>query len=243
MWQALRMTASAAVTFALGSALGLSQGFWAVIAAIIVTQSNIGGSLKAALEQLVGSLCGAVYGAAIAFAIPHQAPVTLGLALIIAVGPLAVLATFSPGFRIAPITAIIVLLSTIGVTLGPVGFAVERVLEVALGCAVGLAVSVLIVPARAYGSVLRIAGQAATLLGDQLEALADIGNRPGFDISALPTEIRQTLGTLETLSGEASRERRSRLAAGPIPSLVAHPGAATRELPGSPSCCARAERR
>ena len=64
MWQALRMTASAAVTFALGSALGLSQGFWAVIAALIVTQSSIGGSLKAALEQLVGSLCGAVDGTA-----------------------------------------------------------------------------------------------------------------------------------------------------------------------------------
>src|SRR5215218_8010002 len=96
MWQALRMTASAAVTFALGSVLGLSQGFWAVIAAVIVTQSSIGGSLKAALEQLIGSLCGAVYGAAIAFAVPHHTLVTLGLALIIAVGPLAVLATFSP---------------------------------------------------------------------------------------------------------------------------------------------------
>ena len=217
MRQALRMTASAAVAFALGSVLGLSQGFWAVIAALIVTQSSIGGSLKAALEQLIGSLCGAVYGAAIAFAIPHQAPVTLGLALIVAVGPLAVLATFSPGFRIAPITAIIVLLSTIGVTLGPIGFAVERVLEVVLGCAAGLAVSVLIVPARAYGAVLQVAGQAATLLGEQLEALADIWNRLGFDVSALPTEIRQTLGTLEMLSSEASRERRSWLADEPDP--------------------------
>jgi uncharacterized membrane protein YccC len=217
MRQALRMTASAAVAFALGSVLGLSEGFWAVIAALIVTQSSIGGSLKAALEQLIGSLCGAVYGAAIAFAIPHQAPVWLGLALIVAVGPLAVLATFSPGFRIAPITAIIVLLSTVGVTLGPVGFAVERVLEVALGCAAGLAVSVLIVPARAYGAVLRVAGQTATLLGEQLEALADIWNRSGFDVSALPTEIRQTLGTLEMLSSEASRERRSRLADEPDP--------------------------
>jgi uncharacterized membrane protein YccC len=217
MWQALRMTASAAATFALGSVLGLSEGFWAVIAALIVTQSSIGGSLKAALEQLIGSLCGAVYGAAVAFAIPHQTPVALGLALVIAVGPLAVLATFSPGFRIAPITAIIVLLSTIGVTLGPVGFAVERVLEVALGCAVGLAVSVLLVPAPAYGAVLRLAGRAASLLGEQLEALADIRDRPGFDVSALPTEIRQTLGTLETLSGEAARERRSRLADEPDP--------------------------
>ena len=143
------MTASAVVTFALGSVLGLSQSFWAVIAALIVTESSIWRSLKAALEQPVGSLCGAVYGDAISFAIPDQAPVTLGLALVIAVGSLAVLAAFSPGFRIAPITAIIVLLSTIGVTLGPVGFAVERVLKVVLGCVVGLAVSVLIVPARA----------------------------------------------------------------------------------------------
>src|SRR3712207_4103133 len=188
MWQALRMTAAAVVTFALGSVLGLSQGFWAVIAALIVTQSSIGGSLKATLEQLIGSLCGAVYGAAIAFAIPHQAPVSLGLALVVAVGPLAVLATFSPGFRIAPITAIIVLLSTIGVTLGPVGFAVERVLEIALGCAVGLAVSVLLVPAHAYGAVLRVAGQAASLLGEQLDALADVRDRPGFDVSALRSE-------------------------------------------------------
>jgi uncharacterized membrane protein YccC len=217
MWQALRMTAAAAATFALGSVLGLSQGFWAVIAAVIVTQSSIGGSLRAALEQFTGSLCGAIYGAAVAFAIPHQAPVALGLALVIAVGPLAVLATFSPGFRVAPITAIIVLLSTIGVTLGPVGFAVERVLEVALGCAVGLAVSVLLVPAPAYGAVLRVAGRASSLLGEQLAALAVIGDRPGFDVSALPTEIRQTLGTLETLSGEAARERRSRLVDGPDP--------------------------
>ena len=58
----------------------------------------------------------------------------------------------SAGFRVAPITAIIVLLGTAGATLGPVGFAVDRVLEVGLGCAVGLLASVLIVrpepPAR-----------------------------------------------------------------------------------------------
>ena len=65
----------------------------------------------------------------------------LSLALVIAVAPLAWLTTFSPGFRIAPITAILVLLSSMGITMGPVDFAVERLLEIGLGCAVGLGVS------------------------------------------------------------------------------------------------------
>jgi hypothetical protein len=199
MWEALRMTASTAVTFALGSVLEMPQTFWAVIAALIVTQSNIGGSLKAALEQFIGSICGAVYGAAIALVIPHQSPVMLGLALVLAVAPLTILPTISPGFRIAPITAIIVLLSTIGVSLGPVGFATERVLEVGLGCAVGLAVSFLIVPARAYDSVLKSAGQTASLIADQIELLAVAWDRErlGVEIDTLPTQIRMSLTTLE----------------------------------------------
>ena len=34
LWDTLRMTAAAAVTFVLGVTLGLSQSFWAVIAAV-----------------------------------------------------------------------------------------------------------------------------------------------------------------------------------------------------------------
>src|SRR5215212_479848 len=107
LWDALRMTTSVAVTFALGAALGLSQSFWAVIAALIVTQSSLGGSLKAGLEQFVGSVFGAVWGAAITLAIPHRSLLMQSVALVVAVAPLAVLTTFSAGFRIAPITAIL----------------------------------------------------------------------------------------------------------------------------------------
>ena len=121
---------------------------------MVATQSSLGGTLKASFEQFIGSVFGAVWGAAITLAIPHQAPWLLGLTLIIAVAPLAWLTTFSAGFRIAPITAILVLLSSMGITMGPVDFAVERLLEIGLGCAVGLGVSVLLVPAHAYDAVL-----------------------------------------------------------------------------------------
>jgi uncharacterized membrane protein YccC len=217
LWDTLRMTAAAAITFVLGVTLGLSQSFWAVIAAVVATQSSLGGTLKASFEQFIGSVFGAVWGGAITIVIPHQAPWMLGLALVIAVAPLAWLTTFSAGFRIAPITAILVLLSSMGVTMGPVDFAVERLLEIGLGCAVGLGVSVLLVPAHAYDAVLRVAGQVAGLLADQLEVLATIWEHPEIDVSALPTEIRLSLGKLEGLADEAARERRTYLAKEPDP--------------------------
>src|SRR3954463_8317842 len=189
------------------SSLGLSQSFWAVIAAVVATQSSLGGTLKASFEQFIGSVFGAVWGAAITLTIPHQTPWMLGLALVIAVAPLAGLTTFSPGFRIAPITAILVLLSSMGITMGPVDFAVERLLEIGLGCTVGLGVSVLLVPAHAYDAVLREAGEVAGLLADQLDVLATIWEHPEIDVSALPTEIRMGLGKLEALAEEAAPGR------------------------------------
>ena len=70
--QALRMTTSSLAAFALATALGLPQSFWAVITALIVTQANVGGSLKAAFDRFAGSVCGAIYGGAVAFAVPHD---------------------------------------------------------------------------------------------------------------------------------------------------------------------------
>ena len=215
--QALRMTTSSLAAFALAQALALPQGFWAVITALIVTQSNVGGSLKAALDRFIGSVFGAVYGSAVAFAIPHEHGLSRAAALIVAVAPLSFLAARSAGFRVAPITAIIVLLSATGSTLGPFGFAVDRVLEVGLGCAVGLLVSVLIVPARASRLVLEAAAQVMRLLAEQLEALPLLGDPAQADLGALAVETRQSLSKLETLVGEAARERRSRLSDAPDP--------------------------
>ena len=213
--QALRMTVSSLGAFALAQALALPQGFWAVITALIVTQSNVGGSLKAALDRFIGSVFGAVYGSAVAFAIPHEHGLSRAAALVMAVAPLSFMSALSAGFRVAPITAIIVLLSATGSALGPFGFAVDRVLEVGLGCAVGLLVSVLIVPARASRLVLEAAAQVMRLLAEQLEALALVGDQTQVDLGALAVKTRQSLSKLETLVGEAARERRSRLADAP----------------------------
>ncbi len=214
---AFRMTAASLATYACAEALGLSQGFWAVITALIVTQNNVGGTIKAALQRFVGSLLGAVYGSAIVHFIPHSDGSTRAVALIVAVAPLSFLAALSAGFRIAPITAIIVLLGSIGATLGPLGFAEERVLEVGLGCTIGLLVSVLVVPVRASRSVLETASEVARLLAEQLETLANPDDTAQVRLSALVVQTRQSLHGLETQIGEAARERHSRLTDLPDP--------------------------
>ena len=215
--QALRMTTSSLAAFVLATALGLPQGFWAVITALIVTQANVGGSLKAAFDRFVGSVCGAIYGGAVAFAVPHGHGLARAAALVLAVAPLSVLAARSAGFRVAPITAIIVLLGAAGATLGPLGFAVDRILEVGLGCAVGLLASVLVAPARASRSLVDTAARVTRQLARQLELLASTEGAAAGEMGSLVTATRKGLAQLETLLGEAERERKSRLAQGPDP--------------------------
>ncbi|KMO11089.1 hypothetical protein SQ03_28265 [Methylobacterium platani JCM 14648] len=215
--QGLRMTAASLATFVLAESLGLPQGYWAVITALIVTQGSVGGSLKAAFDRFLGSVLGACYGGAVAFAIPHHGGASTFAALFVAVAPLTVAAAASAGFRIAPITAIIVLLSTTGSTLGPLAFALDRILEIGLGCVVGLAVSLLVAPARAARAVTGQAAALARLLAGQLEALARLDGEETPEAKALPPAVRRSLARLETLVGEAARERRSRLSAAPDP--------------------------
>ena len=211
------MTAGGVAAFAAAYSLGLSGGLWAAITAIIVIQSNVGGSLKAAFEQLIGSIFGAAYAVAIALAIPPDDPLSRAIVLAIALAPTSILAAFSAGFRIAPITAAIVLLGGAGLGMGPVGFAAGRILEVGVGCGIGLLVSVLVVPARASRSVAGMASQTADLMARQLQALASGEAARQADIGSLAVRIRENLIRLATLVDEAARERRTRLTEVPDP--------------------------
>src|SRR5215831_1242423 len=134
----LRITAAGMIGYALAYALKLPQGYWTVFTAVLVVQGSVGGSLKAAVDRLIGTLWGAVYGAIIATVVPHSDVLTIGLALLISLAPLAVLAAMSPSFRVAPITAVILLLGSAGATEGPFIAATFRIAEVSLGGIVGL---------------------------------------------------------------------------------------------------------
>ncbi len=123
------------------------HGLWAVLTAIVVTQSSMGGSLRATIEYVIGTLAGAIYAAALGVLVPHTTAAAQALVLALAVAPLALAASIDPRFRVAPFSAVLVLLLSVGET--PIQSAVTRVLEVVLGGVVAVAVSVLLLPDRA----------------------------------------------------------------------------------------------
>jgi uncharacterized membrane protein YccC len=217
LWLVLRMMISTTLAYALATAFQLPQGYWAVLTAIIVTQNSVGGSLKAAFDRLVGSTCGALIGTLAAILLPVHTPIAVGLVLVGAMTPLALLTVYAPNYRIAPVTAVIVLMSSGGATLGPLAYALDRVLEITLGSVVAVAVSVLIAPARAYSQLREAAAETTLLLAQIMQALEPAVRTGAPDLGKLPTSVQAALNRLGTAAEEAAHERRSRLSDHPDP--------------------------
>ena len=215
----VRMTAAGFLAFALAHLVGLSQGFWAVITAVIVIQSSVGGSLKAALDRLVGSLSGAAWGTAVALLVPHADLVALGAAVIVAIAPPAVLAAMVPSFRVAPVTAAIVLLGAGANDVGLIASAIDRVLEITLGSLVGMTVSIFVVPARAHRVLTGSANRTLRLLAQLMSTLCGCltGGAKADRVQRLLDTTRLAIGRIETIGSEAARERAIRLTEGPDP--------------------------
>ena len=147
-------------------------------------QASVGGSVKATIDRVIGTIGGAVAGGAVGYIVPHQSVFSLGVALVIALAPLTLVAALWPNYRIAPLTAVIVLLTPGAQQLGPVNSAIFRIVEITLGSFVGLGVSLVLLPARAHGLVISTAARAlsllADLLGDWLAVLAGGRDRTAY---------------------------------------------------------------
>ncbi|WP_230532150.1 FUSC family protein [Microvirga roseola] len=211
---ALRVTIAGAVAFAITRALDLPQGYWAAITAVIVMQASIGGSLKAALDRFAGTLAGAIYGGAVAAMIPHSTAMDLGLAVVAALFPLALLAAVNPSFRVAPVTSLIMLLPPLGQDIGPLAAALGRVAEITLGNVVGVAVALFVLPARAHSLMTEAAAKVVSLNAELVTIFMDeltAGPKGRSALQRLHPQIRSALKKAENAADEAARERRSHL--------------------------------
>jgi len=219
----LRIAAGGLASYAAGHALELPQVYWAVFTAVLVVQGSVGGSWKASTDRFIGTIFGAAYGAAVATLVPHDSTFTLGVALTISLVPLAILSAFYPAFRVAPITAIILLLGTTGTAEGPIRAALLRTLEVALGGFFGMAVSLLLFPARAHMLLGRAAGTVLERLSELFPGLITAISEPARAEYILTKQdrVRAALTDLENIVTEAARERRNHLSEDVDPEPVA----------------------
>jgi hypothetical protein len=219
---AIRVAVAGALSFALATALGLAQGYWAVFTAVIVTQASVGGSLKATVDRLTGTLGGATAGAVVALLVAHQNAEVRMLGLALALLPVAFVAAIDARFRVAPVTTVIVLISPTGELVNPLLFTFDRVGEIALGSAVALAVSLLVLPARAHNVLAESTERLLDLYADYL-ALLLRGLSGPVDAAAqrrLQVGTRRRLNGMEAMVDEARRERSVRLSGEPDPAPI-----------------------
>ncbi|MBR0794060.1 FUSC family protein [Bradyrhizobium jicamae] len=214
---AVRIAASGVAAYAIAVAFHLLLPLWAVLTSLIVTQMSVGRSLKATRDYMLGTIGGAVYGGAIAVLIPHSGEGSLLALLVLAIVPVAFIASLNPSLNSATVTAVIVLLLPTMHQSNPLDSAIDRVLEVTVGALTGLVISFLVLPSRA---VSQIRVNASKLLDLLAAAFAELlaGLTRGLDNDALH-RIQDGIGTavtnLHATGTEAERERFMHLSSGP----------------------------
>lgn len=215
---ALRVAIAGIATFALARWLDMAQGVWAVITAVIVVQTSIGGSVKAAIERSIGTLAGALYGGMVGWLLPHGSIVGLGAAIAVSLAPLAFLAAMDPRFRVAPVTALIIVFTASPEVTGALHSGFDRILEIALGNVIGVAVSVFVLPARAHFMLAQNAAEVVAIQAQLVVMLLGGGTGPDeAELQRLRARTRATLKKLEAAADEAKRERQIHLSNEPDP--------------------------
>jgi uncharacterized membrane protein YccC len=205
----LRMTIAGLTAFAVGQVLAVPlHGLWMILTAIVVTQMSTGGSLRATLEYIVGTIGGAVYAAIVGALIPHATAVGAASALALAIAPLALAAAINPNFRVAPFSAVLVLLIAGQFDEGPVESAFIRSLEVALGGVIAVVVSLLVFPERAHGlgrkAAVRILEQLARVLPQMLNGF--IRDLDAAEIRRIQDDIGSAVAAFQQITAEVKHE-------------------------------------
>jgi uncharacterized membrane protein YccC len=216
----LRMTVAALLAFVLAHVLTIPlHGLWAVLTAVVVTQMSVGGSLRATAEYVIGTLAGALYASAVGVLVSHTTAMALAGLLALTIAPLACAAALNPSFRVAPFTAALVLLISGQLGEGPIESALYRLLEVALGGAVAVTVSLLVFPQRAHGLGLDVAARILDQLAQILPyLLAGFTRKLDIDkVRRLQHEAGRGVASFQALAAESKRERLVALAAEPDP--------------------------
>ena len=214
---ALRVTVGALLAFVVAQVLHLHLPLWAVLTSLIVTQASLGRSVKVASDYLIGTFGGVAYGGALAILIPHESEWALLAVLALAIAPLAFIASFRANFNVLPITAIIVLLVPGMQHVSPAASALDRVLEVTAGGAVGFIVSFLLFPSRAHAITIQTAADMLDLMAVALSRFLDDHTREldAAERRRIQDGIAAALAKLNTTGAEAEHERKSRLSSGP----------------------------
>jgi len=144
--QGIKTGLAGTITYAIYAGFHLPQGYWAVFAALVVTQANLGASWKAAMHRSVGSTCGAL-AAALLIPILGRGPIGVLVVLFLLATLFGYLTAQHPAFTAAGFTAALIIV--FGGQGEPWHMAWLRVLYTIMGAVIAFAVGALIWPVHA----------------------------------------------------------------------------------------------
>jgi uncharacterized membrane protein YgaE (UPF0421/DUF939 family) len=209
---AARITIAAMAAYLVALAFELPEALWAVITGIIVTQMSVGSTIGVGLDRLVGTLAGALVGGVAATAHALWPVLPVGVLLMVSVAPLSLFVVKRPTYRVAPVTAALMLLLVHDQSAQPLTIAFDRVLEIAIGCVIGIAVSLLVLPYRAEQQLVDRVASGLRLLAQLV--ILQLGERTQADlarIDALNERVRVLLAGCETTALDVQREHKLHL--------------------------------
>jgi uncharacterized membrane protein YccC len=204
--QPLKTAVASAGAMAAYEGLHLQHGYWAVISAIIVLQSNLGRSIRASSNRLIGTAIGATIGA-VTFHFTGRSVGGLAIAVGLTIW-VCTLARLFDSFRLAGVTASIVMLIGEGTALRT---GVDRFVDVALGVLIALLVTS-IWPSRARADLRKAIAHTfhdvAGLLGSCMDCVLT-GNCDSGEIERKKASLTAQVARNAELRADVDREPRS----------------------------------
>jgi uncharacterized membrane protein YccC len=202
--QAVQTATAGVLALYLSRFLGLPEGYWAAITAMIVLQASLGAAIKESWVRVAATAIGAAV-AMPCVALFGQSLIVFGVAVFVTV-VLCSLLRLQVGLRVAATTvAIIVLISHPGRPWAP---GIHRFLEVSLGIIVALAVAKVMWPSSALENLQFGLAEAYLQLNSLFAALMARYRGESFEnIEQLRLKLNTTMRHNEGLEEQAMYEK------------------------------------
>jgi uncharacterized membrane protein YccC len=204
--QAIRMTLAALLAYFSTGLVGLHQGYWAVITCLVIVQGSLGATISAGITRVAGTAVGAVLGGIGVLLLRMYWQLPEWMTLLIVIIPLSLLAASRSIFKLAPLTGALVLLVAGSSNLA---FAISRVAEIILGSAIGVLVSLFVLPERATSVLIDHAASILEQLGEFAAILLSEPDAPIRERTA--TKLRAAFAQIQNDLKEVANERSARL--------------------------------
>lgn len=177
--RASRMAIAALISVLIYKSFNFTHGYWILIATVITIQANVGASIKRAKERIIGTVLGVLIGVMISVVLPQHSFYHLLIAPIFVFFAVYLFST-SYAHAIFFASALVIILLTHNHP-DPWTFALERIIDTAIGVTVGLSCAFLLWPDNAKNQLQQTLARSITASHAYFTLLVDDYFHDRFD--------------------------------------------------------------